>query len=79
MIKDIVTLVAGFLSSLLFFLSTIGVSFSWFTTDSINAFILLLSAFITLVVNLYAIYKNTYVFTKKRRRQKEELEKKGLK
>ena len=79
MIKDILTLVGGFLSSLLFFLSTIGITFSWFTEDSINAFIWVISAFITLVVNLYAVYKNTYVITKKARMQKEELKKKGLK
>jgi len=78
-IKDLLTLLAGFLSALLFFLSTIGIKLDWFTEDSISAFIWLLSAFITLVVNMYAVYKNTYVLTKKARIQKEELEKKGLK
>ena len=79
MLKDILTLVGGFLSALLFFFGTIGITFSWFTVDSINAFILVLSAFITLVINVYAIYKNTYVITKKARMQKEELKNKGLK
>ncbi len=79
MMKDILTLLGGFLSALLFFFSTIGISFSWFTEDSINAFIWVLAAFITLAVNLYAVYNNTYVITKKARIQKEELEKKGLK
>lgn len=77
--KDIFTLVGGFLSALLFFLGTIGVTFSWFTEESINAFIWVLAAFVTLVINLYAVYKNTYVLTKKARIQKEELKKKGLK
>ena len=79
MIKEIETLVGGFLSALLFFFGTIGISFSWFTVESINAFIVVLSAFITLVINIYAIYKNTYVITKKARMQKEELKNKGLK
>ncbi len=79
MLKDILILVGGFLSALLFFFSTIGITFSWFTQDSINAFIWVISAFITLVINLYAVYKNTYVITKKARLQKEELMKKGLK
>lgn len=79
MIKDLLTLLAGFLSALLFFLSTIGIKLDWFTEDSINAFIWMLSAFITLIVNVYAVYKNTYVLTKKARIQKEELEKRGLK
>ena len=57
MIKDILVLVGGFLSSLLFSLSTIGITYSWFTEDSINAFIWVISAFVTLVVNLYAFIK----------------------
>jgi SPP1 family holin len=77
--KDILTLVGGFLSALLFFFGTVGITFSWFTENSINAFIWVLSAFVTLVVNVYAVYKNTYVITKKARMQKEELKKKGLK
>ena len=79
MIKDILTLVGGFLSALLFFFGTIGIKFDWFTVESVNALILVLSAFITLVINIYAIYKNTYVITKKARMQKEELKNKGLK
>ena len=78
-LKDILTLLGGFLTALLFFLGTIDVKFNWFTVDSINAFIWVLSAFIALVVNVYAVYKNTYVITKKARMQKEELKKKGLK
>ena len=34
---------------------------------------------LALVVNIYAVYKNTYVLTKKARTQKEELKKQGLK
>ncbi|KON86618.1 hypothetical protein AF332_07160 [Sporosarcina globispora] len=59
--KDVFTLLGGFLTALLFFFGTIGISFDWFTTESINAFVLVVSAFVALVVNLYAVWKNTYV------------------
>ncbi|USL31720.1 hypothetical protein [Priestia megaterium] len=52
--KDIFTLLGGFLTALLFFFGTIGVSFDWFTTESINAFV-------ALVVNIYAVWKNTHI------------------
>lgn len=74
--KDILTLVCGFLTSLLLFLGSIGVKFQWF--ERVNAFIVLMSAASALIVNLYAVYKNTYVLTKKARKQKESLKKHGL-
>ncbi|KMY49031.1 hypothetical protein [Peribacillus loiseleuriae] len=58
--KDVFTLLGGFLTALLFFFSTIGVKFDWFNEQSINAFVLVLSAFVLLVVNIYAVWKNTY-------------------
>ncbi|MDR7244537.1 hypothetical protein [Priestia megaterium] len=61
MTKDFFTLLGGFLTALLFFFGTIGVSFDWFTTESINAFVILVSAFMGLVVNIYAVWKNTHV------------------
>lgn len=76
--KDIVTLVTGFLSALLLFLGTIGISFEWFTTESINAFGVLLAATIALVASFYAIWKNTYI-SKKAKKQAELLEKHNLK
>lgn len=58
--KDILTLLGGFLTALLFFFGTIGIKFDWFTEASINAFVLLVGAFIALVINIYAVWKNTY-------------------
>lgn len=70
--KDIATLVTGFLSALLLFFGTIGISFDWFTTESINAFGILLTATFALFGALFAIWKNTYV-SKKAQEQKEVL------
>jgi SPP1 family holin len=75
--KDIATLLGGFLTALLFFFGTIGISFNWFNQDSINAFVLLISAFVALVINLYAVWKNTYT-SKKAQLQKLALQKQGL-
>ncbi|MBS4190539.1 PTS mannose transporter subunit IID [Bacillus sp. FJAT-49705] len=61
--KDMATLIRGFLTALLLYFGTIGVSFEWFTQESINAFVVLISAAIALGINLYAVYKNTYVLT----------------
>lgn len=58
--KDVFTLLGGFLTALLFFFGTVGVSFDWFTTESINAFVIVISAFVALVVNIYAVWKNTH-------------------
>lgn len=58
--KDIFTLLGGFLTALLFFFGTINVRFEWFTTESINAFVIVVSAFVALAVNVYAVWKNTH-------------------
>lgn len=76
--KDIVTLVTGFLSALLLFFGTIGISFDWFTTESINAFGVLLAATLALLGALFAIWKNTYV-SKKAKKQHDLLKKHNLK
>lgn len=75
--KDYATLVTGFLSALLLFLGTIGISFDWFNQESINAFGVLITATIALVGAFYAIWKNTYV-SKKAQEQKEHLKNKNL-
>ncbi|WP_313803233.1 phage holin [Cytobacillus sp.] len=75
--KDIFTLLGGFLTAVLLFLGTIGISFDWFTQESINAFVIMVGAFVALVINLYAIWKNTYT-SKKAQLQKKTLQAQGL-
>jgi len=70
--KDFTILLGGFLSALLLFLGTIGISFDWFTQQSIDAFVVLVGAAIALGVNGYAVWKNTYV-SKKAKEQKKVL------
>ena len=75
--KDIGTLLGGFLTALLLFLATIGISFEWFTQESINAFVVLVGALAALVINIYAVWKNTYT-SKKAQLQKKALQAQGL-
>jgi len=58
--KDAMILLSGFLTSLLLFLGTINVELSWFNKESINAFVVLVGSLIALVLNLYAVWKNTH-------------------
>ncbi|MCV9886229.1 SPP1 phage holin family protein [Metabacillus halosaccharovorans] len=75
--KDFFTLLGGFLTSLLLFFGTIGISFEWFTMDSINAFVVVISAFVALVINGYAVWKNTFVTPKARQFKENALKAQG--
>ncbi|MFC3883739.1 phage holin [Bacillus songklensis] len=75
--KDIFTLLGGFLTAVLLFLGTIHIQLDWFTQASINAFVVMVAAFVALAINFYAVWKNTFV-SKKARKQKEVLKNKGL-
>lgn len=78
-LKDYFTLLGGLLSAFLFFLGTLGLSFDWFNTESINAFVTVLIASIPFLVLIISVCKNTYLLTKKARKQDEYLKGKGLK
>lgn len=60
-------------------LATLNIKFEWLTEASINAVGLFIVATIMLIVGIYSVYKNTFVLTKKARKEKEELKKKGPK
>lgn len=77
MTKDIFTLLGGFLTALLMFFGTVGIAFEWFTQESINAFVVLVTAFCALAINAYAIWKNTFV-SKKAQLQKKALQVQNL-
>lgn len=58
--KELTKLLGGFLMALLSFLGILGLSFDWFTVDSINAFLILLGAFIPFAGSIRATWMNTY-------------------
>ncbi|MGM9924683.1 MAG: phage holin [Bacillus sp. (in: firmicutes)] len=76
--KDIVTLLGGFLTSLLLFLGTVGISYEWFTQESIDAFVIAAGALVALGINFYAVWKNTYV-SKRAKAQERMLKRTNLK
>lgn len=78
-LKQYVALFGGWLSAILLFLGTIGFAFDWFHQESIDAFIVVLTASVPFVVAMYGVYKNSYKLSKKAREQDEELKKRGLK
>ncbi|WP_406945776.1 phage holin [Halobacillus sp. SY10] len=77
-IKEVATLVGGFLTAIMGFLATLNIKYAWLTEASISALVTVIIAGGMLAVGIYAAWKNTYV-SKKAKKQKEELQRKGLK
>lgn len=74
MFKDTIVLLGGFLTALLALFSTLNISFEWFTKESIDAFVIALTAFVAFAVNVYAVWKNTHLKDKlKANKQRREL------
>ncbi|WP_245890112.1 phage holin [Rummeliibacillus pycnus] len=78
-LKQIVALFGGLLSAILLFLRSIGVTFDWFSQESINAFNQVLLNGIPFVLVIYGVWKNSYIVTKKAKEQEKLLKEKGLK
>ncbi|MBX0358912.1 phage holin [Halobacillus sp. Nhm2S1] len=77
-IKEVATLVGGFFTAIMGFLATLNIKYAWLTEASISAFVTVIIAGGMLAVGIYTAWKNTYV-SKRGRKQKAELQKKGLK
>lgn len=77
-LKGLSILLSGWLFALMGFLATLNIQFKWLTEDSINAFVIFFSATISLGINGYAIWKNTFV-SKKAQQQNHALYEKKLK
>lgn len=78
-LKQFIGLFGGFLSAVLLFLGTLNVKFEWFNATTIEAFIAVLIAFVPFVLLMYGVYKNSYVFSEKAKKQERVLKQKGLK
>ena len=72
--KGIIMQLSGVLSSLLLLFGTLNIEFSWFTQESINAFVLFIGAFAAFGISAWTTYKSSYAFKhgqEKNRRIKE--------
>ncbi len=78
-LKQYVALFGGWLSAVLLFLGTIGVALEWFNQESINAFVIVLTASVPFVIVLCGIWKNTYLVRKRAKEQERVLKQRGLK
>jgi len=78
-LKQYFALFGGLLSAVLLFLQTLGITFTWFTDTSIEAFINALLAAVPFILVLYGIWKNTYIVTEKAKEQEDKLIEEGLK
>ncbi|MGG0666433.1 phage holin [Viridibacillus arvi] len=74
-----IALFGGLLSAVLLFLQTLGIRVTWFTNETIDAFVNSLLAAVPFLLVVYGIYKNTYLLTKKAREQEKTLKSEGLK
>ncbi|MFP7202224.1 phage holin [Lysinibacillus halotolerans] len=78
-LKQYIALFGGLLSAILLFLQSLGINFSWFTDNTINAFVEVLSNAVPFVLVIYGVYKNTYIVTQKAKEQEKTLKEEGLK
>ncbi|MEK4403420.1 phage holin [Sporosarcina sp. FSL K6-6792] len=78
-LKQYIGLFGGLLSAILLFLTTLNIEFEWFNTDSIGAFEGVLIAAVPFALLVYGVYKNSYVFTEKAKKQERALKQRGLK
>jgi uncharacterized membrane protein len=78
-LKQHIALFGGLLSAVLLFLQSLGITFTWFTNDSIDAFVNALLAAAPFVLVVYGVWKNTYIVSPKAKEQEEFLKYKGLK
>lgn len=78
-LKQYIGLFGGVLGAVLLFLQSIGLTFTHFNDDTINAFVNVLESLIPFALVAYGVYKNSYIITKKAKEQENELKKKGMK
>ncbi len=77
--KQCIALFGGMLSAIFLFLKSIGITFDWFTEESISAFNQVLLTAIPFFFVFYGVWKNSFIITKKAKEQEKVLKEKGLK
>jgi uncharacterized membrane protein len=78
-LKQHIALFGGLLSAVLLFLQSLGITFTWFTNDAIDAFVNALLAAVPFILVVYGVWKNTYLVTKEAKKQEKKLIEEGLK
>lgn len=78
-LKQYVASFGGFLGALYMLLQIYGVQAEYINPDKVNAIMAALNALVPFAFASYGIYKNTYIFTKKAKKQEKVLQQVGLK
>lgn len=78
-IKQYISLFGGILGALYMLLQTYGIQADYINPDKQNAIMAFLNSFIPFFMVAYGIWKNTYIVTKKARKQEKVLQDAGLK
>lgn len=78
-LKQYIALFGGWLSAVLLFFGTLNIKFEWFNPESINAFVVVLTASVPFALMIYSAYKNTYLLSKRAKGQEEYLKRGGWK
>ena len=78
-LKQYIAMVGGVLGAVLLFLQSLGITLAQFNNETINAFTNVLESLIPFFLVAYGVYKNTYIITKKAKKQEEILKDEGLK
>lgn len=78
-LKQYIAMFGGLLSAVLLFLQSLGVTLTWFTDESIDAFVNAALAAVPFILVVYGIWKNTYLVSKQAKEQEKKLKEEGLK
>lgn len=78
-LKQYIALFGGMLGALYTLLYSYGLSVEWINPDRVNALVVFLNTLVPFGLVAYGVYKNSYIITRKARKQEEVLKDKGVK
>ena len=76
-VKQYIAFIGGALGGVLLFLQSIGIDLTYFTDDTIDAFVQMLESFVPLILVGYGVWKNQYIVTKKAKEQERKMKERG--
>ena len=78
-LKQYIALFGGMLGALYTLLYSYGLSVEWINPDRVNALVVFLNTLVPFGLVSYGVYKNSYIITRKARKQEKVLKDKGVK
>lgn len=73
-VKGLIQQFSGILSALLLLFGTLNIEYSWFNEESINAFVLFVTAIALFGISAYSTYKNSFSGAKAQKQKRDQLE-----